>query len=75
MTKLSEIQAAHEEMKTALTEEIQQINDKVTQLETNIQDGGSEEERTALLADIKSQTERIKGIVQDSAPNPETPQE
>lgn len=74
MTKLTEIQAAHEEMKTALTEEITQILDKITALEQNNADGGTAEERTALLADVKSQTERIKGIVQDQT-DPETPTE
>jgi predicted transcriptional regulator len=65
MTKLSDIKEAHEEFKTALTEEMQQIADKITALEQNIADGGSEEERAELVADIKAQTEKVKGIIAD----------
>lgn len=65
MTKLSDIQAAHEEFKTALSEEIQQIADKIATLEQNLADGGTEEERASLVADIKAQTDKVKGIIAD----------
>lgn len=70
MTKLSDIKAAHEEFKTALTEEMQQISDKIASLEQNIADGGSEEERAELVADIKAQTEKVKGIIADQPVEP-----
>src|SRR5687768_11679675 len=75
MAKLSEIQEEFESFKQVIAEEKQQIANKlqemqnsIDQLNTNLQDGGSSEERAALLANIQAAKEDMKTIIPDLPP-------
>lgn len=79
MDKFADVKQEFENMKVAIAEEKQQIangfqslEEKVAALETNIADGGTQEERAALIADIKNETVGIKDIIKDLPPPEET---
>lgn len=73
MTTLADIRAEFETLKTTVNEERAQANTKldellgkIDELTTNIQNGGTEEERAALLADVKNLTVEVKSIIPDA---------
>jgi hypothetical protein len=82
MAKFADIKVAFDELKTAVTDERTQANAKldeliakIGELETNIVEGGTTEERTQFLADVKSLATEVKSIIPDPVDNPlpETP--
>lgn len=72
MAKLSDIKTEFDNVKTAIAEEITQINTKLDELQ-NANDGGTAEERQALIDDMKVTVDRIKSIIPDTEPTPEEP--
>lgn len=77
MATFQEIRTEFDNLKTAIAEERQQILDKIQQLEDTINsgDGGSVEDRAALLEELKSQVAAVKEIIPDPTDTPETPTE
>lgn len=82
MAKFADIKTAFEELKTAVTDERTQANakldellGKISQLETNINEGGTTEERTQFLADIKTLATDVKSIIPDPVVDPIPPVE
>lgn len=78
MAKLTDIQTEFNNLKTAIAEERTQASAKLAELQqsiddltANVQNGGTEEERASLLADINSQVAEVRAII----PDPETPTE
>jgi DNA-binding protein H-NS len=68
--KFSDIKTEFENFKTVIEaehaearEQFQKLDEKISQLETNILEGGTAEERAALISDIKSQSARVADIV------------
>lgn len=72
MAKLSDIQVEYQNLKDAIAAEREQILAKIQELQDTINsgDGGTAEERAALLEDIKVQVQAVKDIIPD-APEPE----
>lgn len=62
MATNAELVAAFGELKSTLTDEIEQVNEKLGELAN----AGTDEERSALLADIRETTTRIKDIIKDA---------
>lgn len=73
MAKLSDIQVEYQNLKDAIAAEREQILAKIQELQDTINsgDGGTPEERAALLEDIKVQVQAVKDIIPDPAPEPE----
>lgn len=81
-TKFAELVTSFNELKGAITIERQQILDKlaaadqkVIDLEGKLAEAGTDEERTALLADVRASIQEVKDIIPDSSTLPETPAE
>jgi hypothetical protein len=83
MAKFADIKTAFDEFKQVIVDERAQANAKLDEMQTsidnltaNIQNGGTEEERATLLADINTQMAEVRSIIPDAtAPLPETPTE
>lgn len=77
MATFQEIRTEFDNLKTAIAEERQQILDKIQELEDTINsgDGGSVEDRAALLEELKGQVAAVKEIIPDPTDVPETPEE
>jgi len=77
MADFQELKTEFENLKTAIAEERAQATAKLNELQasidsltTNIQQGGTAEERDSLLADIKNQVNEVKAIIPDPAEPP-----
>src|SRR5687768_15638140 len=77
MGKFEEVKAEFETLKadiqterTEIAAKLDEQTAKIVQLETNILEGGTTEERAALIADIKEQQTVIRGIIPNVAPPP-----
>jgi uncharacterized protein YdcH (DUF465 family) len=75
MANFEELKTEFNALKEAVTEErariaakIDELSAKITELETNINDGGTVEERTQLLDDMRSLTAEVKSIIPDAEP-------
>jgi hypothetical protein len=68
-TSIADIRAAQAAQNEALTAEIAQINAKLDELAA----GGTEEERAALIEEIRATTARISGIIPDAPTEPSEP--
>ena len=77
MATFQEIRTEFDSLKTAISEERQQILDKIQELEDTINsgDGGSVEDRAALLEELKGQVAAVKEIIPDPTDVPETPED
>jgi hypothetical protein len=83
MAEFKDIKAAWDGFKNTIVEERTQIHAKLAELQssidnltTNIQQGGTTEERDALLTDINDQVSVVKEIIPDPAtPLPDVPTE
>jgi len=80
MAKLSAIATEFQNLKTAIAEEraqatakLNELEGKIDELTANIQDGGTTEERDALLQDVKNAVTEVKAIIPDPAQQPEEP--
>lgn len=72
MAKLSDIQSEYQNLKDAIAAEREQILAKIQELQDTVNsgDGGTAEERAALLEDIKVQVQAVKDIIPDPAAPP-----
>lgn len=77
MGTLAEIKTEFETLKTAIAEERAQATAKLAELQAsidaltlNISEGGTTEERDALIADITTQIAEVKAIIPDPATEP-----
>lgn len=77
MGKFEEVKQEFETLKQDIANERTEIAAKldeqtarIAQLETNILEGGTQEERAALIADIKEQQLVIRGIIPNVPPPP-----
>lgn len=75
MTKLTDIEVKFQELTDAIAEERAQANAKLTELQASIDelkqanaDGGTEEERAALINKISAQVVEVKAIIPDAVP-------
>lgn len=76
MATFQEIRTEFDNLKQVIADERQQILDKIQQLEDTIAngEGGTAEERAALLDELKSQVAAVKEIIPDPTDTPETPE-
>lgn len=77
MANFAEIKTEFETLKTAIAEERAQATAKLAELQAsidaltqNLAEGGTVEERDALLADITTQVAEVKAIIPDPATEP-----
>lgn len=77
MATFSEIRTEFDTLKQAIADERTQILAKIQELEDTINsgNGGTVEERAALLEELKGQVAAVKEIIPDPTELPETPGE
>lgn len=82
MASIAQLTEKVEALQTALDNEQEQIqaaiaglNETITQLRTDVAEGGTAEQRQALADKLDGIKTDLEGTISDSAPNPETPQE
>lgn len=75
MTKLTDIEVKFQELTDAIAEERAQANAKLTELQAsidelklNLEEGGTDAERTALMDKISTQIIEVKAIIPDAVP-------